>query len=138
MLIRTISLGHIGTYDVQRLEAMECTRPNCIQIRAVYALRSPAKGTLILLLPHRGAQQEVDITRVIFLMLRKSASDGIVSEVLGVSPGDYQALAYDIERDGTIHSGVAASRAVLSVRKQQSPTNGMILQMVNVIPRRKA
>lgn len=112
-----------GTYDVQRLETVECTQPNCIQIRVYFAVHSPAKGTLVLLLPRLdGDQQRVNVTRAIFVMLRRSASSA--HEMLSLSSGDYQALAYDIEYDGTIHSGLPATRTAVSVR-EGSQSNGI-------------
>ena len=108
---------YAGTYDVQELNLAESTQPNCVQITVTFALYSRARGTLLILLLTHG---QVDLTGAVFLLLRTSDSDGVVREVSGIGAGEYRALAYDIEWDGTIHSGTPATRRVVSVTQDSA------------------
>lgn len=113
-----------GTYDVQRLILTECAQPNCIKVRVTFSLHSRGRGTLVILLPQgEGTRGRLDVTRAIFLVLRRSITDAASCKVLSVPSGKYLALAYDVEWDGTIHSETPATRGVVSVVKE-SPANG--------------
>jgi hypothetical protein len=107
-----------GTYDVQGLTLTECTEPNCLMVEMTFSIHSQSEGALLVLLPCGVEHGPAFTARTLFLLLRRNATDGVWCRVTDVPVGDYQALAYDIEQDGIIHSGSPATRGAVVVSNQ--------------------
>ena len=89
-------MHYAGTHDVVNVVV---SRSNGIQISTVYSEHADARGALLSIV--REDSESIDL---IIPLNRSVSSNYTLSFTL--YPGQYRVVVYDIEQDGTMHSGV--------------------------------
>ena len=89
-------MHYAGTHDVVNVVV---SRSNGIQISTVYSEHADARGALLSIV-HEDSES-IDL----IIPLNRSVSNNYTLPFT-LYPGQYRVFVYDIEQDGTLHSGV--------------------------------
>ena len=90
----TFPFQHIGTHDIRKLDANNCSTGGRINVSCTFAEESEAMGYLLILCPNSYQEIFAIANRMDLFSTELNIS------VSGIPPGDYMVIVYDLERNG--------------------------------------
>ena len=111
----------IGSFDIQKLKASNCSYPNAINVSLEYAMNSSAPGALLVLVPMK-EDDSLDFTNALYEILPRDTSDNYCN--INASVGRCRVFGIDIENNNTAplrrHTNAAATETVTNVSGENS------------------
>lgn len=86
----------LGTHEVQRCEANNCSTGGRVNISCDFSENSEAKGYLSILCPKRNSSQEMFVVAI----REDTSSSDLAISVPGVPPDSYDVVVFDLGRNG--------------------------------------